>query len=238
MRTLFLITARGGSKGIPGKNIKKLNGVPLINYAIDLARQFTNDKNICLSTDDKGIVRVAKKHGLEVPFLRPSKLAGDKSGSYEVMIHALNWYKSKGFSYDTLVLLQPTSPFRLKKNVKEALEKYNGKVDMVVSVTKTESNPYATLYKKVSGDYIHKAIENKKGGVRRQDVGDIYELNGAVYVINVKSLYKNTLVKFKKIKMVEMEAIHSVDIDTPLDWKWSEFLFKEKQVKLDFKIKK
>lgn len=237
MKHLFLITARGGSKGIPGKNIKKLNGIPLINYAIDLARQFTSDDNICLSTDDVKISKVAQKHGLQVPFVRPKKLAGDHAGSYEVILHALNWYKTKGCYYDTVVLLQPTSPFRLKKNVSEALAKFKSNVDMVVSVNKLQSNPFATLYKKNANANLQKVFVKKNGGSRRQDAEGIYELNGAVYVFNVKSLYKSNISKFKKIKMVEMDAIHSVDIDEPLDWKWCEFLVKEKLVKLDFKIK-
>lgn len=238
MNPLFLITARGGSKGIPGKNIKKLNGIPLMNYAIELARQFTNDAHICLSTDDAKIISVAKQQGLFVPFVRPKHLASDTAGSYEVIQHALNWYRTKGIDHDVVVLLQPTSPFRLKKHVAEALKKYNSKIDMVVSVNKLAGNPYATIYKKNVGDHIQKAFPAKKPGERRQDAEGLYELNGAVYVFNARSLDKNPISQFKKIKMVEMEAVNSADIDVPLDWKWCEFLLKEKYVKLDFKIKR
>jgi len=238
MHPLFLITARGGSKGIPGKNIKKLNGIPLINYAIELARQFTTDANICLSTDDTKIISVAKQQGLFVPFVRPKHLASDTAGSYEVIQHALNWYRGNGVHHDVVVLLQPTSPFRLKKHVAEALKKYNRKTDMVVSVNKCAGNPFAILYKRTSGDLIQKAIPSKKTGERRQDAEGLYELNGAVYVFNARSLDKGPVSQFKKIKMVEMEAVNSADIDEPLDWKWCEFLLKEKLVKLDFKIRK
>ncbi len=238
MKTLFLITARGGSKGIPGKNIKKLNGIPLINYSIDLARQFTNDKNICLSTDDKKISAVAKRHGLPIPFMRPANLASDSAGSYEVILHALTWYKKNGVEYDRVVLLQPTSPFRLKSNVQKALGMFSKKVDMIVSATKFSSNPYATLYKKDKKGGIVKVLNKNKIGSRRQDAGKIYELNGAVYVFNVKSLFIKRIEKFKSIKMSEMDAVNSVDIDYPLDWKWCEFLIKEKLVKLDFKLRK
>lgn len=238
MNPLFLITARGGSKGIPGKNIKKLNGIPLINYAIELARQFTADANICLSTDDAKIISVAKQQGLFVPFVRPKHLASDTAGSYEVIQHALNWYRANGVDHDVVVLLQPTSPFRLKKHVAEALKKYTPKTDMVVSVNKLAGNPYATIYKKSTGDLIQKAFPTKKTGDRRQDTEGLFEINGAVYVFNTRSLDKGPVAQFKKIKMVEMDAVNSTDIDEPLDWKWCEFLLKEKLVKLDFKIRR
>ena len=106
MKTLYLIPARGGSKGIPHKNIRPLCGLPLIGYSINVAREFADDRDICLSTDDPEIAETARKMGLDVPFMRPDSLATDKSGSYEVMLHALDFYHNRGVDYDRLVLLQ------------------------------------------------------------------------------------------------------------------------------------
>ena len=115
---LYVIPARGGSKGIPGKNIKPLAGRPLISYTIEVAKQVATDiSDICLSTDDLRIIAVAEAEGLKVPFVRPAHLATDTCGTYEVLIHALDFYKSIGREYDTLVLLQPTSPFRTADDV-------------------------------------------------------------------------------------------------------------------------
>ena len=119
---LIIIPARGGSKGIPRKNIKPLNGKPLIYYAIDTARAITADENICVSTDDVEIKSVVEAYGLQVPFLRPNALSTDTAGTYEVLIHALNFYEEQGKQYNTVLLLQTTSPFRTAEQVKEALE--------------------------------------------------------------------------------------------------------------------
>ena len=139
---LYIIPARGGSKGIPGKNIKPLAGKPLIQYTIEVARQLADDANICVSTDSPDIKSVAESTGLPLPFLRPVELATDDTGTYEVLIHALKFYQSIGSDYEKLVLLQPTSPFRTAGHVKEALAKWEDGIEMVVSVKETKSNPY------------------------------------------------------------------------------------------------
>ena len=114
MKSLFLITARGGSKGIPHKNIKPLNGKPLIYYAIDVARQFVEDEDICVSTDGDDIIKTVEDYNLKVLFKRPAELASDTAGSDEVILHAVQYYEALGRLYDNIVLLQPTSPFRTK----------------------------------------------------------------------------------------------------------------------------
>jgi len=147
MKALYVIPARGGSKGIPHKNLKPLGGKPLVRYSIDLARELADDADICLSTDDADIIRVAEEAGLKVPFVRPAELAGDHSGTYEVLLHALDHYQKAGRTYDTLVLLQPTSPFRQVCDVRACIEKYEaGDYQMVVSVREAESNPYYNCY--------------------------------------------------------------------------------------------
>lgn len=229
MKSLFLITARGGSKGIPHKNIKPLNGKPLIYYAIDVARQFVGDEHICVSTDGEDIMKCVEDYGLKVPFKRPAELASDTAGSYEVILHAVRYYEALGRLYDNIVLLQPTSPFRTKEDVEMCLSKYDSECDMVVSVKSAASNPYYDIFEEdADGNLV---ISKGDGKItRRQDAPKRYEYNGAVYVINVKSLKSRHMSDFKKIKFCEMSEIHSVDLDTMLDWKYAELLIQEKLV--------
>lgn len=230
--TLFLITARGGSKGIPGKNIKPLFNKALIRYSIDLARKFVGDEFICVSTDSDEIISEVEKSGLKVPFVRPAELATDKSGSYEVIMHALNFYSAR-YRIEKIVLLQPTSPLRLKKHVEECIRIYTSDCDMVVSVKRTKANPFQLLYFKNKDGFIEKVIKGTDAE-RRQDLPEVYQINGAVYVYNVKSLLEKHIKDFFKIKHYEMPELNSVDIDEPIDWEWAEFLIERKAVKLDY----
>ena len=222
MKSLFLITARGGSKGIPGKNIKPFMGKPLLYYAIDTARELASDTDICLSTDDDAISQAAEDYGLSLPFKRPDTLATDQASSYEVILHAVDFYKNQNKHYDTVVLLQPTSPFRTAKHVREAMALYSDDLDMVVSVTESDHNPYFNLFEENAGGYLTKSKEGSFA--RRQDFPNVYAYNGAVYVINVASLEKMPLSQFGKIKKYVMSAEDSIDLDTPLDWLFAEFL--------------
>ncbi|MEI7676507.1 MAG: acylneuraminate cytidylyltransferase family protein [Bacteroidales bacterium] len=224
-KTLFLIPARGGSKGIPYKNIKPLHGKPLILYSVEVARQLTGDKDICVTTDDDAIINVVEETGLKVPFKRPDELATDTSGSYEVILHALDYYNQKGTEYEVVVLLQPTSPFRTAQHVKEAISLYDDSVDMVVSVNESAANPYYSLFEENENGFLDKS---KKGNyTRRQDCPKVYEYNGAIYVMNVKSLREKPLSAFTKNKKYEMSRELSIDLDTPLDWEFAEFLSKK-----------
>ena len=217
MKTLYVIPARGGSKGIPHKNIKPLAGKPLIGYSIDVARQLAADDAICLTTDDPEIAATAESMGLNVPFLRPASLATDTCGTYEVLIHALDFYRDRGIDYDTLVLLQPTSPMRTADDVRAALALYSPDIDMVVTVKEAASNPYYNCYETDNDGFLH--ISKGDGGyTRRQDAPKVWEYNGAVYVINVESLRRMPLSAFTRRRMSVMPAERSVDLDTPVDW--------------------
>ncbi len=217
MKTLYVIPARGGSKGIPHKNIKPLAGKPLIGYSIDVARQLAADDDICLTTDDPDIAATAESMGLNVPFLRPASLATDTCGTYEVLIHALDFYRDRGIDYDTLVLLQPTSPMRTADDVRAAVALYSPDIDMVVTVKEAASNPYYNCYETDNDGFLH--ISKGDGGyTRRQDAPKVWEYNGAVYVINVESLRRMPLSAFTRRRMSIMPAERSVDLDTPVDW--------------------
>ena len=151
---LIVIPARGGSKGIPGKNIKPLVGKPLIEYSIDVARQLVPDEHICVTTDSDEIIRVVEEYGLHVPFKRPAELATDHCGSNEVLQHALRFYIEHGFTPRVVLLLQPTSPFRKKEFLEEALSLYDETIDMVVSVKEAASNPYYNCFEEDQNGYL------------------------------------------------------------------------------------
>lgn len=232
MKVLYLITARGGSKGIPGKNTKPLNGKPLINYTVEVARQLSDDKLICVSTDSEEIANTVEKTGLKVPFIRPAHLATDTAGSDGVIEHALTFYASKNIHPDVLVLLQPTSPFRKTEHVKEALQLFTGNEDMVVAVKESKANPYFTLLEENTEGYLEKSKKLPEAITRRQDSPPVYEMNGAVYVINVKSFNRlKSLSKFTKLKKYIMSQEASIDLDTPLDWKLAELIFTQQHEK-------
>lgn len=224
MKILALIPARGGSKGLPNKNIKILYGKPLIQYTIEAAREVFDDIDICVSTDSKKIKSAVENIGLKVPFLRPKELATDLSGTHEVILHALDFYNQIGKTYQVLVLLQPTSPLRTGEHIKEAISLFSSDIDMVASVKETSANPYYVLFEEDQKGFLE---PSKKGNfTRRQDCPQVWEYNGAIYVINTESIKKNPRHKLKKIKKYVMDDIYSIDIDTPLDWKFTKNLIK------------
>ncbi len=227
MKYLVVIPARGGSKGIPHKNIKPLCGKPLIYYSIDVARQFTSDENICVTTDDAEIISVVEQHGLKVPFVRPAELATDTCGSNEVIQHAYQFFADKGILYDAIVLLQPTSPFRKVDFLKEAVALYDDSIDMVTSVRPAACNPYYDGFEDNSEGLL---VVSKGDGLieRRQDAPNVWQQNGSIYVINPKSLMEKGLSRFTRIRKYPMSEYYSVDIDNPFDWKVAELVLTEK----------
>lgn len=222
-RILAIIPARGGSKGVPYKNIKPLNGKPLIEYTIDNARSILNDEDICVSTDDDKIIRVVENYGLKIPFKRPDYLATDTAGTYEVILHALEHYERIGKTYDIVLLMQTTTPLRQDFHIKEALELYSDDLDMVVSVKESVANPYFNLFEENESGYL---FSSKGDGdvAYRQEAPKVYEYNGAIYIINIKSLKKSPLSKFTKRVKYVMGSRYSIDIDTQLDWEVAELL--------------
>ena len=229
MKTLYVIPARGGSKGILKKNIKPLAGKPLIHYSIDIVRQIADDEDICVSTDSDEILEAVENYGLKIPFKRPSELSKDSSGTNDVLMHALHFFENKDVHYDTIMLVQPTSPFRLKQHFVEILELYSEKLDMVVSVGKSHQSPYFNLFEENKLGFLEKS---KKGFFQtRQETPPVYFYNGSLYLINTESLKKMPLNQFVKIKKLIMEDIYSVDIDTPLDWAICETIIRDGYIK-------
>ena len=232
MIPLIIIPARGGSKGIPHKNSKLRNGKPLIGYSIDIARQYTTDENICVTTDDNEIISVVEQYGLKVPFVRPAELATDTASSNDVLVHALNFYETQGRQVDVIILLQPTSPFRKVSFVKEAVDLYNEDLDMVVSVKETSANPYYNCFEEDKNGFLSICKSMGHSITRRQDAPKVWEYNGSIYVINPTSLKDKRMQHFTKVRKYPMSALYSVDIDHPFDWKVAELLLNENMIEL------
>ncbi|MCM1348005.1 MAG: acylneuraminate cytidylyltransferase family protein [Firmicutes bacterium] len=227
--TLFIIPARGGSKGIPGKNIKPLAGKPLIHYAIETARALAPDSHIVVSTDSEEIARVAGETGLPVPYRRPAALATDTAGSREVMLHAMEWATEQGITYNKVCLLQPTSPLRSVADVEACLAAYTPETDMAVSTVEVEANPYYNCFEPdPATGYLH--ISKGSGLLtRRQDAPPAWQYSGAVYVINPASLRAMPMGSFPRRVGVPMDRRRAVDLDTPLDWAVAEAIINHNQ---------
>ena len=224
MKILCIIPARSGSKGLSNKNIRLLGGNPMIYYSIKIAQKIVKNEDICVSTDSTTIAKIAIKYGVDVPFLRPQELSTDIATTESVILHSLNWYLEKGKSFDVVILLQPTSPLRQEFHIKESLSEFNLDLDMVVSVKIPKSNPYFTIFEEDENSFL---IQSKKGNFsRRQDCPKVYEYNGAIYIINVKSLLSKGYQNFNKIKKYIMSEEYSVDIDNEYDFENAERLLK------------
>lgn len=223
---LVVITARGGSKGIPMKNIKSLNGKPLIQYSIELAVSLFQKEQIVVSTDHKEIQIVAQNCGIPTPALRPSYLAQDNTSTYEVLLDILKQKKSEGFYYKRLLLLQPTSPFRKLKHIEDVIKLDKPGIDMVVSVKETKSNPYFNLFEE--NEFGNLIISKKSEVSGRQYAPKVYEFNGSIYLMKTLSLEQNKISDFKTITKYVMEDSESIDLDTQLDWDYAEFILKQK----------
>ena len=219
---LFLVPARGGSKGIPKKNVKNLNGKPLIYYTLDAIKDIVPCENICVSSEDLEIIEKVESYGVKVPFIRPLELATDTSTTKEVIDHALKFYEQNNIQFKGLVLLQPTSPLRQTKHIFEAMELFSDEIDLVVSVKVSLANPYYVLFEENCDGYLE--LSKKSNFTRRQDCPIVYERNGAIYIYNL-GRRSNKETRQKKYLMDEMT---SIDIDTEFDWMLAEFILNNK----------
>jgi N-acylneuraminate cytidylyltransferase/CMP-N,N'-diacetyllegionaminic acid synthase len=223
-----IIPARGGSKGLPKKNIKNLDGKPLIYYTIKEARKSKYLTNFFVSTENEEISKTVKKYGVEV-IPRPKNLAKDKTTSMAVIRHAINYLnKNKMITPDAVVILQPTSPFRKVIDIDTCVKIFlENKFTSVVSVCISKHPPSWNF--KIVNKKLQKIIKSPQI-TRRQDKSPVYNLNGAVYVASSKNLLEDNFEFGKGHLPYLMSRYQSIDIDTYLDFKIAEMLIKNKSL--------
>lgn len=222
VRVLALVAARGGSKRLPGKNLRPLGGKPLITWSIEAAKKIPAICDILVSTDDKAIARVARNAGAYVPWLRPAELATDTASSVDVCLHALEWYEGEKGKVDGLLLLQPTSPFRSRATIQWGIELFQ-KHDRrpVVAVSSAASHPLWCL--RIEGETMRPFLDGGGLHLRSQDLPPAYVVNGAFYLIAPGDLRKRkSFYGDDMLPLVMEDPEESLDIDTEWDWRVAE----------------
>ena len=223
---LAVIPARGGSKGVPKKNIKKLGGKPLIAYTIEAAIGSCIFEKVIVSTDSKEIADVAISYGAEVPFLRPEKISGDLVSSDDVILHALSYMQNQGHQYSEVCKLQATSPLRNKEHLREAYSLFCEKhADFLVSVCECEHSP---LWSGIIGEDLRldSFISDKVKRSCRQDLPTYYRLNGAIYMGKVEQFNVNKSFLGRNCIAYIMDQKDSIDIDSQLDFEMAGIMIK------------
>lgn len=224
MKILSLIPARGGSRRVPGKNIRSLGGTPLIAWSIDVAKTIPHICDILVSTDSTDIAKVARDAGALVPWLRPTDLATDTTPSVDVCLHALDWYESEYGKVDGLLLLQPTSPFRSRETVLRGIGLFKAHDRrLVLGVSPAKSHPMWCF--RIEGAALHPFIAGVDLKLRSQDLPSAYVVNGAFYLISPEDLRRlRSFHSDDMLPLVIEDPEEAIDIDTPWDWRLAEAL--------------
>ncbi|MCW3113591.1 MAG: N-acylneuraminate cytidylyltransferase [Segetibacter sp.] len=224
---LATICCRGGSKGVPGKNIRDLKGKPLIAYTIASAKNTSLIDDLIISTDDERIADVAKQYGALVPFMRPADLASDTASKWPVFIHAVETYEQlTGKTVDYLVDLDVTVPLKNAQDINGAIELAlnDTSVDVVITGYEPERNPYFNMMEVNKDGYAEIVKKGERPIVRRQDAPQVYSLTPAAYVVKKSALYEFEHWSKAKCKIYPMPRERAVDIDTEIDFRIVEFL--------------
>ena len=226
MKVVALTCARGGSKGLPGKNIRPLAGQPLIARAIAQAKAIRRIARVIVSTDSEQIAAVARAAGADVPFLRPAELAQDNSPEWLVWRHALNYLKEQDGVYpDALIVVPATAPLRAVKDLEHCLDEFEkGDADVVITVTDAHRNPYFNMIKVLPDGTASIVITGVNSIIRRQDAPVVYDVTTVAYVVRPEFVMTRNGVFEGKVGYVHIPAERALDIDTPLDFKIAEYL--------------
>lgn len=223
MRILAIIPARGGSKGIPRKNLVEIAGHPLIYYSLETARQLEElgvIDRVMVSTDDQEIAEVSQQLGADVPFMRPAEAATDQSKSIEFILHCLDEFDSRGEQFDAVMLLQPTSPVRDSEAIKEAVVRFKaGNHTSMISCYVEEYVNELVMYKRLPDGTLQPLNSDHNKGVRRQDATPTLVRNGAVYLTQVSYLRRYERIVSDNPLLLEMSKFDSIDVDTVDDIK-------------------
>ena len=225
-RVLCTICARGGSTGVPNKNVRNVGGKPLIAHTIEDALQWGSYDDLVVSTDDDEIARVSREYGAPVPFERPAELATDEAAKIPVIQHALDYMEQEtGEPYEYIVDLDPTAPLRRPQDIEECLETARQPdVTNVYTVCEADKNPYFDLVELDDEGYAHLSKQPAESVVRRQDAPSVYAISAAVYVYTREFLESASSVHSDRVRVVELPPIRAIDIDRPLDIEWVEFV--------------
>lgn len=226
-KVLAIIPARGGSKGLPGKNIKMLGGKPLIAWSIEAALNSAEIDRAIVTTDAQDIAQVASEFGADVPFLRPKELAADDTSSADVVLHVLNTLEEE---FDIIVLLQPTSPFRTSQHIQQALAQCKEQNNYtLISVCESDKSPSWLFWNE--SNKLDPILGTHSKATRRQDVRKAYALNGAIYVVEVNKFKQQLKFMYDDSLPFVMNKNSSIDIDDAMDFKFAELVLRETDTK-------
>lgn len=234
MNIVALICARGGSKGLPGKNIRPLAGVPLIAWSIRQARAVPRIGRVIVSTDSEEIAAVARDAGAEVPFIRPAELAQDRSPERGVWRHALEYLKTTDGAYpDVLIVVPATAPLRLPEDLERCLDEFaQGGADTVITVAESHRNPYFNMVKARVDGGVELVIPPAEGALtRRQDAPDVYDMTTVAYVTHPEFVMRADNIFAGQVRAVQIPVDRAVDIDTLLDFRVAECLLQDRNEK-------
>ena len=226
---LAVIAARGGSEELPGKNLKLLGGLPLVAYTMLAAKQAKTLDRVILSTDSPEIAEVGKRYHVEAPFLRPAELATDEAPMAPVLAHAVGWAeKNQGKPVDIVVLLQPTSPLRQARHIDEGVRLLlDTGAESAVGVCKARHNPYWMWV--IRNGNVERLFPEGSKFCRRQDLPDVYQVNGAFYASRRDVIMERGQVLGEKLRGLFMTEEDSIDIDTSLDFMLAETILKSRR---------
>lgn len=232
MTIAAFIYARGGSKGLPGKNILPFAGKPLIAWSIEYAKKVNRIQRVIVSTDCPQIAEVAESYGAEVPFLRPVSLAQDSSPEWMAWQHALTFLETKeGSMPDVMVSIPTTSPLRELVDIENCLDEFlKGEDDAVIAVSEARRSPYFNMVKVNKDGRISLALVPDEKIVRRQDSPKLYDITTVAYVVNSKFIINKNSLFEGRVRAVQVPIERAIDIDTLLDFEVAEFLFQKKNI--------
>ena len=226
MSVIAFIFARGGSKGLPGKNIRPLGGKPLIAWSIEQALAVKRIDRVIISTDSEDIAEVARKYGAEVPFIRPEQLASDNSPEWLAWRHALTYLiETDGKLPEVMLSLPATAPLRLPIDIENCLDKYSeGDVDMVITVTDAHRSPYFNMVKSNDDGTVGLVIPPPSAIARRQDAPRVFDMTTVAYVVSPEFVMNHNSVFEGRVRAVHVPVGRAIDIDTLLDFQIAESL--------------
>lgn len=225
---IITICARGGSVGVPGKNVRPLLGKPLISWTIDQAFASGLSPRVVVSTDSPEIADVARAYGAEVPFVRPSNLATADAPKLPVLLHLVNWLEANGEKVDTLIDLDPTSPLRHVKDIHACVALLDDQTDLVITGYESDKNPYFNMVENHPDGYAGLVCKPSKEVFGRQHAPRVYAMNASIYVWR-RSALTASLWSSPRVRLYQMPRERSIDIDHPLDFDLVEMIMKRRQ---------